>query len=118
MADTFVPPKPPAPGSGWQRTLATRRIEYGDGYTQLAPDGVNVRRIQMLLSWPLLSHADADAIATFFETQIGKSFLYDPPWITTGAGTYLWSCAEWSRSEPTSVSSEIQATLAREFHIT
>lgn len=59
--------------------LRTRSAQFGDGYQQVAPDGINNRTS----SWPLRFVGDAariGAIQAFIDRHAGaKSFLWTPP---------------------------------------
>ncbi|RLK45944.1 phage tail protein [Cupriavidus plantarum] len=59
--------------------LRTRSVQFGDGYGQAVPDGINNR----VGSWPLKFVGDREtirAICDFFDRHAGaKSFFWTPP---------------------------------------
>jgi phage-related protein len=114
MADTFVPPLDPAPGTVRNRTNAVWRSDFGDGYIQRSPRGINTQRTLAVLIWPGLSHADANSINTFFKNHVGEYFLYAlPPF----SAEIQWICDKWDRDEVDSNASAITAHFEQVFDL-
>ncbi|WP_341767799.1 phage tail protein [Achromobacter spanius] len=67
-------------------TVTFRRLtaQFGDGYRQVAGDGINNK----VLSWPLTfagTKRDMEAVAAFLDRHAGiASFLWTPPMGTEG----------------------------------
>lgn len=76
MTDTFtaVPVNQPSGTVNFRLLTA----QFGDGYKQVVPDGVNVKTH----SWPLQfagKKADMQALVDFFDAHVGISFYWTPP---------------------------------------
>jgi len=72
-------------------TAALKKAQFGDGYKQVAQDGIN----NVSGSWPItVSGPSATVIAAlnFLRAQAGASFLWTPPKSAQGR----FSCAQWS----------------------
>ena len=85
--------------------------EFGDGYSQRAPDGLNTLMRKWRLQFTNRDQADCDAIEAFFEAQGGcLAFSWTPP---TGAAG-LWICSApdgWTRSPQTGPVASISCTF-------
>jgi len=58
----------------------TLEVEFGDGYSQGAPDGLNPVRDKWNLTWSVLTDSEATAIETFFKARGGhEPFLWTAP---------------------------------------
>lgn len=80
------------PGASGKFTLRTKRAQFGDGYAQTMPDGINC----VTQSWPLMFEgnlSEIGAIRDFLARNTGKSFLWTPP---GGDGLLLWQSSEFS----------------------
>jgi phage-related protein len=73
--------------------------EFGDGYTQAAPDGINHIRRVANLSWDYLTAISAQSFDDFFALHGG----YKPFWfILSDTGEMVkWTCKEWQRTRGT-----------------
>lgn len=79
MPDTF-PAIAPDTKSKRQRGARVLVADFGDGYAQTAPDGVNTVTEQWDLSFENYSSADVSTLITFFNMQASyKSFYCTPP---------------------------------------
>lgn len=118
MTDTFAPPVAPSPANTTQKTVtgAVRRAEFGDGYSQRAPDGLNFTKCQLTLSWPALASADAATIEAFFiaEGSGATAFFYTP---YLEATALKWTCATWTKSYVDGDIVSLQATFVQEFDL-
>lgn len=57
----------------------TLRAQYGDGYDQESPDGINAVRQMWSLRYDIVPIADETAIRAFFAARVGQSFTWTPP---------------------------------------
>lgn len=111
--ETFLPPLPPSSGTRNKPELKILKAEFGDGYTQAVPDGINHIRAVFSLSWEVLTPDQAWAMESFMERQGGtKPFLYQP---TGRPAPMLFTCEEWERTMGTP--NEFTATLKQSFAI-
>ena len=90
---TFNPPINPSPGLTANPELRGLEADFGDGYTQPTPDGINHMRQVVELSWELLEADQMQEIRDFLEARKGvDSFRYTLPGEVI-ARTYR--CPEW-----------------------
>jgi phage-related protein len=83
---TFTPPIPPS-SIRKRPKLKLLRADFGDGYQQIARDGLNHIQSVLELTWDVLTAAQAKAITDFFELHGGdKAFTYEATKFT---------CATW-----------------------
>jgi phage-related protein len=93
---TFVPPVRPSPGTGFKPTLKILEAEFGEGYSQPTPDGINHMRLELNLKWDALTEDQMIEIREFFEARKGTEPFYYRP---VGYRIALkWTCAEWDGS--------------------
>jgi len=91
---TFKPDVAPSPGTGHNPEISLRKADFGDGYTQASPQGLNHIRQIVSLKWDGLTLDQMDQLRAFFEERGGyKSFWYQPYGFTT---LMKWTCEEWS----------------------
>ncbi len=94
--EVFIPEVMPSPGTSTKPMVRLKKAEFGDGYTQAAPDGLNHIREVLTLSWAGLSKNQALALDNFFRRHGGYyPFFY--------AGVFYeiplkWTCDDWSMS--------------------
>lgn len=113
-APTFVPPVDPSTGTADAPEVKTLDAQFGDGYVQNGPDGINNIRSVLTIKWDALKNADADAIIGFLAGQRGSDpFYYGLP----GASERLWTCAKWSRTYVTNSLQSVTATFRQSFNI-
>jgi phage-related protein len=94
MFPTFTPPIPPSPGTRQERDIKLYVAEFGDGYEQVVPNGLNHMRRKLSLSWDSLTPTDSNTIDSFLKTQKGYlPFYYTPSDELTAIA---WTCKEWS----------------------
>jgi len=71
------------------------KVEFGDGYTQEAPDGINYLLYKFNLSWETLTTSEKDIIKNFIEARGGyQTFL----WVDPDGTTRKVKCRSWSIS--------------------
>lgn len=90
---TFAPEIAPSPGSQRTPEVKLRKSEFGDGYTQASPAGLNHIRRTLALKWDGVSPAQLAALNAFFEAQGG----YKPFWYTHAPEGVQrkWTCDTW-----------------------
>ena len=89
---TFAPDPRPSPGGVQRPQIALLKPEFGDGYTQRRPKGLNHVRRVVTLRWDALTLGQMEAIRDFLEERGGfKPFLYQPH----GEAPGRWTCEEW-----------------------
>ena len=94
----FVPPAPPSVGSAPDNEVKLLTAAFGDGYEQVAPDGLNPLRQVWRLTWQTLTKAEADAIVAFFDARHGSEvFDWTPPGY---ASALQFRCPQWSPPRP------------------
>lgn len=112
---TFTPAVNPQPGAKQKPEVRLLRADFGDGYTQVAPDGLNHIRKIWDLTWPVLSQTDAETIYGFFDNMGGcQDFLYTVP------GTpnqFKWTCDEYDFSVEKNNTYGVTAKLKQSFNL-
>ncbi|MFA9261793.1 MAG: phage tail protein [Undibacterium sp.] len=90
---TFTPPVAQSPGMSLRTDLKLLEAEFGDGYTQSGPDGLNYIRDTVSISWDALTDAQRTTINSFFRGLGGHTpFYYQPPGYTAAV---KWTCKMW-----------------------
>lgn len=90
---TFCPPVGPSPGTTKKYNLKLREAEFGDGYSQITPAGLNHIRLTVSLRWDALLYDQAQEIEHFFtERQGNLAFYYRPFGLPQ---TLKWTCKEF-----------------------
>ena len=108
---TFNPPVRQSPGTKDAPEIKVLSAEFGDGYTQEAPDGSNNVRSVVSLKWEVLLEDQATAIYDFLRARAkdAKPFYYD----LTGQQMRKWTCKTFDRTWDTPNS--VTATLRENF---
>lgn len=76
---TFTPSIAPSPGTSFKPKVSLWEAEFGDGYSQTAPRGLNHIRNMISLKWDGLIETQMLEIRTFFEDHGGfRPFWYLP----------------------------------------
>lgn len=71
-----------APQRGGLVLEETQRVlnaNFGDGYEQSTPDGINAVRGSITVTWPPLPITECDTIMTFFRSHNGQPFYWTLP---------------------------------------
>lgn len=94
---TFAPPIAPSPGTNFNPKVSLNQADFGDGYTQASPRGINHIKETVDLRWNGLTEMEYVTIRSFFEDHGG----YLPFWyqVRGRAAPMKWTCAEWSGSD-------------------
>ncbi len=81
MPDTFNPSiNPSVSGTGVKKKPRILTANFGDGYQQRTPDGLNYDEKEVSLSWDALDFIQFTEILNFFENHKGYiSFYYTFP---------------------------------------
>ena len=108
---TFTPPM----GASTSFSLGTTedfapsvlRNNYGDGYSQRTPDGLNTTLRKLSPRWENLTYDEASTMISFFVARRGVDpFYFQLP----GAVTIRkWICTKWSRTYTGETTCGIQA---------
>ena len=107
----FNPPVGPSFPAGEEVKPRVNWGQFGDGYKQGAPDGINHLDMTMDLSWENVTQAEKNAITAFFEARQGcQPFTY-----TLDGNTRTWVATEWSSVKNTPNSYVLTATFERNF---
>jgi phage-related protein len=110
--ETLTPPYPPSPSTTTKPPLSLREADFGDGYSQVTPAGLNHIRRTVTLVWEALSADQAASLEAFFEAHGGyQPFLY----ALSGDTARQWRCKDWNRKRDTPTT--ISATLTEDFTI-
>lgn len=88
-------------------------VQFGDGYTQRQPQGINSNPKSFDLTFSTRDNSEADAIEAFLDTQ-GAVYAFDftPPYATSSLRVV---CAKWARSYDSATFSTVTATFMEVF---
>ena len=107
----FTPPIGPSPGTSNRPKLSLIETEFGDGYTQASPAGLNHIRDVVSLRWDGVTEAQMREIEAFFRARGGhEPFWYQPYGFDA---LVRWTCKDWSTSA--SAPWKVAATLTQSF---
>lgn len=112
---TFIPPKAPSVGASTEPKISLFENEFGDGYTQRSPKGLNHVRETAELKFELLTASQSVAVRAFLQERGGyKPFLYTLPGETT---PLRFICKKWKRAFEEGDLQTITLTLEQDFSI-
>lgn len=110
---TFAPSIAPSPGTQRSVEVSLVQANFGDGYVQASPKGLNHIRRSLSLKWDGLTPGQVSELETFFVTQGGyKPFYYQHP---SDSVMRKWTCDSWSSS--ISAPLTFSATLKEDFSL-
>lgn len=92
--NTFIPARTPT-DCDISTEIRTVGVDFGDGYKQTAPDGLNAARGKISVKWSNLTISQCRSIDAFFDAQYATPFWWKPPQTTARK---LWRCTSWSAS--------------------
>lgn len=98
MAYLTFPTDVPGPSYPIEKQAEPRvkRVEFGDGYTQEAPDGLNYNMYTWSLNWEALTPTEKTIIENFIVARKGyETFLWTDP----DGVNYRVKCRSWSMTE-------------------
>lgn len=106
MADVFnwVPDDKP---SG-QFDFRIKQVQFGDGYRQIAKDGLNTRLQKWQLSFDR-DEAEIGAIQSFLDAHEAQWFLWTPPGSNTVQGRYI--CLGYSKIPSLGINEKLSCTF-------
>lgn len=93
---TFTPPVRPSPGTSHAPQVNIYEADFGDGYSQPTPKGINHIKQQVSLRWTALTTRQMEQIDAFFMRMGGTQPFYFDPFGTRQ--NLKWTCKEWSKT--------------------
>lgn len=100
-------------GAQEQNAPRVRKIAYGDGYQQSAPDGINNLEQKWDLRFSDCDPVHAQAMHDFFVARNGaEAFDWTPKWATSAIKV---KCESWSRSVARHNLVNVSATFERDY---
>ncbi len=104
------------PSTGSDLDFAVRLIEnqFGDGYRQTAPDGLNAVVRTWNLHWTELSIDNAGYLESFLVAHVGRAFLYRLP---RDQYPRAWDCKVFRRGQPAGGYDSFSATFVERFDL-
>lgn len=99
--ELFRPPVGPSPGNTYKPTVNLWEAEFGDGYSQPTPKGINHIKKTLSYSWNALTREQALEIEEFFMRHQGvKPFYYKP----FGEDRVMkFTCKEWQKNDESGI---------------
>lgn len=98
---TFEPPVGPSPGTSYKPQLSILVADFGDGYSQPTPNGINHIKRRVSLKWDALTYEQMVEIESFFARHGGtRAFYYQP---FGERCTLRWTCRDWSKGSDNGV---------------
>lgn len=91
-----------------------RVVEYGDGYSQRAVEGLNPISETWNLVFDIRSDADTDDILQFLADHVGLAFSWIPPGRSVPMRVM---CNEWQRTFTTNGINGVRATFVQVFDL-
>lgn len=105
----------PSYGMKTKAVLRVNRIQFGDGYMQEGPAGINSVNKSFSLEWKYLSHTEANQLEDFLNDHAGRAARFT--WTHPLRGTrHLVVCTEGAQREDNDhVTATITATFEERF---
>lgn len=110
---TFNPPVAPSPGSGFKPQVNLLKAEFGDGYSQPTPKGINHIKQNVTLKWNALLLEQANEIEEFFERMGGNNPFYYR--VYGSRAPMKWTSEEYEKSQGDDGVWTFSATLIQNF---
>lgn len=102
-------------GTDMSTEYRVRRVNFGDGYSQRAVDGLNAQPQSWRLVWEHIADADAETLRVFFR-DLGGSGIID--WTPFGQATALkWTGSSFTLKPSGTLLSDCSITLTQEFDL-
>ena len=86
--------------------------DFGDGYSQPTPNGINHIKKNVSLSWKTLTYDQMRNIIDFFENMGGYQTFYWKPWGEQFA--IKWTCKDWTAHDDSGIW-EVDASFVQSF---
>ena len=110
---TFTPSIAPSPNGASNPEISLSEADFGDGYTQSSPSGLNHIRQVVSLKWDGITLEQKHELDAFFEQHGGYiPFLYQPYGFTSA---FRWTCKQWGSTTGTPIG--FTATLRQDFSL-
>lgn len=95
---TSFPTTVPGPSYPIEKQAEPRikRVEFGDGYTQESPDGINFNQYVWSLNWETLTLEEKTIIENFLVARAGYQTFQ---WTDPENSVYKVKCKSWNISE-------------------
>lgn len=110
----FTPVKVPTLGTSQDTTYRTLEAGFGDGYSQVAIDGLNATQHAPSIIWQALTLTDFASIQAQFDTFAGTTFSYQVPGDTQVRN---WRVKKTSKDDSQGVYITLSATLTEAFDL-
>lgn len=92
-----------------------KRVSFGDGYTQRAPDGLNTVRQQWRLVWERIPDTLAETLRLFFNGLGGTGLI---EWTPYNQPTELkWTANDFTSKPVGALIATVSVTLTQEFDL-
>lgn len=96
----YLPDIPPDFGPQVSTRFSIDEVQFGDGYAQRRPAGLNPAQDSWPLRWSMLTRDEYERLYGFLRARFGVyAFWWQPPW-ETAAKRFI--CQELSGQQPTS----------------
>lgn len=104
------------PDQGVSPTTKTRVLtsQFGDGYSQRTPDGINSVTDSWPLNFTLRTRALVKSIADFLKARAGSEAFY---WMTPNGDTIKVICKEWTPTYNHDTDCSISCTFEQVFDL-
>ena len=111
---SLLPDIPIDYGPEYQFAARIDQAQFGDGYVQRRPAGINNQRRSYNLQWTLLSRDEYDELHLFLSQRLNLTpFLWQAPWDDV---LRQWICTSMSGPRPTSARfANMQAAFIEDF---
>lgn len=109
----FTPAYNPSYGSGEDYDFRMLKNEFGDGYKQNIPDGLNNIEESHNLQWENIPDSVADDIISQLKSFNGTTF----EWTTPEGVTKNWTCQKISRTRPGYRTSTVSVVFTEDFSV-
>lgn len=110
---TLTLPVSPSTGLSAEPKVNLFENEFGDGYTQRSPKGLNHIRDVLELKLELMTALEAAGVIAFLRARGGyQPFLWTPPGEATPR---RWTCAKWKHVRDEANRNTITFTLEQDF---
>lgn len=96
MVDIFTPPKAPSIGTSQKVKFEVNVTEFGDGFRETSPKGLNNKKRSVSPVWGRVSAIEKSEITDFLDAQAGaRKFQWSYP----GEAASNWRCEGYSVSD-------------------
>lgn len=112
--DTFTPFRAPDGGTQDKPEWKVLKAEFGDGYTQMAPDGINPIRRVVSLTWSFIHPAQSGPMIAFLTGHIGQTFLY----AVSDEPVGKWTCEDYTDKREDGGLRTLSVVLRQSFNLT